>query len=123
METALKILLASVALICIFGGINLLVKGAASFLPKDLPSQKIIDNLFRFLAGIYFSAGFLMTFVLFNTSYFKNIIYFLALMVIFSGLGRLYSKYKVGSAGKYFDIMMWVEIGLGITISLLNYLN
>src|SRR5437899_2396028 len=66
MELSLKILLALVALICLSGGINLLLKGAASFLPAAMPSPPIIDNLFRFLSGIYFGLGFLMAWVVFH---------------------------------------------------------
>lgn len=110
-----------VSLICLLGGINLLLKGATSFLPKETPVQPVLDDLFRFLSGIYFGLGILMAWVVFNFHEIHNLIYFIGIVVIFSGLGRLYSRIKVGSAGKYFDYIMVFEIILGITIMLLQY--
>ena len=121
MELSLQILLGIVSLICLLGGINLLSKGANSFLPKSIPTQPILDNLFRFLSGIYFGLGFLITWVVLNLHQISHLIYFIGIVVIFSGLGRLYSRIKVGSAGKYFDYMMVFEIILGISIVLLQY--
>ena len=121
MELILQILLGAVSLICLTGGMNLLLKGAASFLPKPSPPQPILDNLFRFLSGIYFGLGFLMAWVVFNLQKTNDLIYFIGIVVICSGLGRLYSRTKVGSAGKYFDFIMLFEIILGISIVLLQY--
>jgi len=123
MTIALCILLGLVSLICILGGINILLKGAMNFLPKETPPQLVLDNLVRFLSGIYFSAGFLFAYAAIQVKQMENVIYFLGIMVLFSGLGRLYSKYKIGSAGKYFDTIMMVEILLGLAIILLKYLN
>lgn len=121
MEITLRILLVIVSLICLLGGLNLLIKGAMYFLPEATPPQRILDNLVRFLSGIYFSLGFLMGWVVFNLAEVNNLIYFIGIVVIFSGLGRLYSRIKVGSAGKYFDFIMMFEILLGISIIVLQY--
>jgi len=123
MELTLQILLGVVSLICFAGGINLLIKGANYFLPKNTPPLSVLDNLFRFLCGIYFGLGFLMTWVVFNIHQINDLIYFIGIVVICSGLGRLYSRMKVGSAGKYFDYIMMFEIILGISIILLQYLK
>jgi hypothetical protein len=121
MELTVQILLSLVALICLLGGMNLLLKGAHPFLPENTPPQKILDNLVRFLSGIYFSLGFLMVWVIFHTKQVTDLIYFIGIVVIFSGLGRLLSRVKVGSAGKYFDFIMLFEIILGFSIILLQY--
>ena len=110
-----------VALICLLGGMNLLIKGTPTFLPKTLPPQPIMDNLFRFLSGLYFGLGFLMAWVVFNVHKLHGLIYFIGIAVVFSGLGRLYSKVKVGSAGTYFERIMVFEIALGIAIVVLQY--
>ena len=123
MELALQILLVVVTLICLAGGVNLLIKGTGSFLPKEIPPQPVLDNLFRFLSGIYFGLGFLMAWVVFNFHKVNELVYFIGLVVVFSGLGRLYSKIKVGSAGKYFENMMLIEIILGVAIIVLQYLR
>ncbi|HEY5464066.1 MAG TPA: DUF4345 domain-containing protein [Hanamia sp.] len=121
MALALHILLGVVALICLLGGLNLLIKGTASFLQETIPAQPVLDDLFRFLSGIYFGLGILMTWVVFNFREINDLIYFLGIVVIFSGLGRLYSRIKVGTAGRYFDSMMVLEIILGSIIIILQY--
>lgn len=98
MITADSILLGIVALICFLGGMNVMLKGAMKFLPADTPPQLVLDNLVRFLGGIYLSAGFLFAYASFNTGKLGDLIYFLGLMVVLSGLGRVYSRYKLGSA-------------------------
>ena len=123
MEITLRVLLGLVTLICLLGGMNLLVKGVASFLPESSPKQPVLDNLFRFLSGIYFGLGFLMLWVDFNFIQVSHLIYFIGVVVIFSGLGRFYSRLKVGSAGTYYTTMMVVEIILGICIVALEYLR
>ena len=122
MEIALQILLGLVSLICLLGGMNLLIKGAHSFLPETIPPQRTLDNLFIFLSGIYFGMGFLLAFVIFHFRETNGLIYFIGLVVLLSGLGRLYSRTKVGSAGKYFDNIMVFEIILGVAIIVLQYL-
>ena len=58
MELVLKIILSAVTTICFLGGINLMTKGTKAFLPDTLPLQPRLDNLFRFLSGIYLGLGF-----------------------------------------------------------------
>lgn len=123
MEIALRISLGLVTLICLSGGLNLLIKGSTSFLPKGTSPLPILDDLFRFMSGIYFGMGFLMAWVVFNFYDVNNLIYFIGIVVVFSGLGRLYSRIKVGSAGQYFDNIMVVEIILGVAIIILQYLR
>jgi len=122
-DLALQILLSLIALICLLGGMNLLIKGALSFLPDPIPPQPVIDNLFRFLSGIYFGLGFLMTWVVFHFRAINGLLYCIGIVVIFSELGRLYSKTQLGSAGKHFDSIMMVEIILGVSIIVLQYLR
>jgi hypothetical protein len=121
MEIVLQILLSLVALICLLEGMNLLIKGAGAFLPGNTVSFSTLDNLFRFLSGIYFSLGFLMAYVVFNFHEIKDLIYFIGLVVVFSGLGRLYSRIKVGPSTNYLKFIMIFEIILGIAIIVLEY--
>jgi hypothetical protein len=100
---------------------NLLIKGAGSYLPDNVQPQRVVDNLFRFLSGIYFGMGFLMAWVVFHFREINDLVYFIGIVVVFSGLGRLYSRIRVGAAGKYFDYMMVLEIILGVSIIALQY--
>lgn len=120
METALQILLSLVTLICLLGGLNLLLKGAGYFLPANTVTPKL-DNLFRFLSGIYFGLGFLLAYVVINIREINDLIYFIGIVVTFSGLGRFYSRVKVGPSGKYLFFIMWFEIILGIAIIVMEY--
>lgn len=123
MEIVLITLLGIVSLICFLGGMNVLLKGAKKFLPKETPTQPVLDNLVRFLGGIYFASGFLFVYAAFCTSTLGLTIYILGIIVIFSGLGRLFSRVKVGSAGNYFDFIMILEIILGLSIIAIKYLK
>lgn len=123
MELSLQILLSLTALICFLGGLNLLIKGADYFLPKNIPPQIILDNLVRFLSGIYFSMSFLLFWAVYNIHDINTVVYFLGIPIVFSGLGRLYSRLKVGSAGKYFDFIMVFEIVLGVAVIVLEYVR
>lgn len=122
MELTLKILLGLITLICWAGGLNLLIKGAGYFLPNPTPSLRVLDNLVRFLSGIYFGLGFLMAWTVLHAHELTDFIYFIGIVVICSGLGRLYSRIKVGSAGKYFDFIMVFEMVLGGGIIWLQFL-
>jgi hypothetical protein len=103
--------------------LNLLIKGAGSFLPEGTATPVVLDNLFRFLSGIYFGMGAMMVWVLIHLPQVHNLICFIGIVVICSGLGRLYSKIKVGSGGKYLESIMYVEITLGIAFIVLEYLR
>lgn len=121
MESALQILSGIVSLICLAGGTHLLVKGVANFLPGAPPAKPLLDNIFRFLSAIYLSMGFLMAWVAINMHQVHELNYLTGIVVICAGLGRLYSRIKVGSAGKYTDYIMLFEIILGISIALLQF--
>lgn len=121
MELALQILMGLIAMICFLDGANILIKGTAHFLPEETPVQYVLDNLLRFLSGIYFGFGFLIAWSVFHISQIHELIYFFGIIVIFSGIGRLYSLLKVGSAGRYFNFIMIFEILLGISLMVLEY--
>jgi hypothetical protein len=122
MELTLKILLGIIALICLLeGGSFLLIKGAHAFLHGKVLPQRTLDNLIRFLSGIYFGLGLIVTWLIFHFKQETDLICIIGLVVMLSGLGRMYSKFRVGSAGIYFNFRMVFEIGLGIAIILLQY--
>ena len=123
MELLLKIILSAVTTICFLGGINLMTKGTKAFLPDTLPLQPRLDNLFRFLSGIYLGLGFLMLWVTIHSDQVGNLLYFIGITVLFSGLGRFYSRIKVGSPGSYYDSMMILEILLGLSIIIIRFLQ
>ena len=123
MVLALQIIIGLVAAICFLGGLNLLNKGAMAFLPKDHPPAQELDNLFRFTSGIYFGMSFLLAWIVISIDQRQTLLYFLGIIVAFAGLGRAWSMVKVGSAGNYHRAMMWLEIGLGTAIIVLQWLR
>jgi len=120
MELILQIVLGIISLICLGIGLNLLIKGAKHFSPESVLHPKL-DNVFRFLSGMFFSFGFLLIWIVFHIHEIQEQVYFIGMVVAFAGLGRLYSMVKVGSAGKYQDIIMILEILLGLSIIVLQY--
>lgn len=123
MEVTLQIVLAMVALICLGVGTNLLLKGVSGFLPDTTPPQPALDNPFRFLSAMFVSFGFLLIWIVVHIKQIQDLIYFVGIVVLSAGLGRLYSTVKLGSAGTYLYYVMLIEIFLGIGIMLLQYLR
>ena len=123
MKITLRILMGLGALICFVGSMNLLIKGAHGYLPDTVPPQLRLDNILRFVSGIYFALGFLITWATINVNKTGNLTYFVGLLVIFAGLGRLWSRIDLGSAGAYFDSMMYLEFVLGLAIMILKYFS
>jgi hypothetical protein len=121
MEIALQILLSLTSLICFLVGTIGLIKGIQYVLPASIESQKKLDNAFRFLNGMFASFAFLLMWVVLHIHEIHDLIYFIGIVVLCAGLGRLYSRIKVGSAGSYLLYAMLFEIMLGMGIVLLQY--
>lgn len=121
MALPIAALLGLISIICFLGGANILLKGAGYFLPKETPPQIVLDNALRFLAGIYLGMGFLFAWAAFHVNQISDLVYLLGIIVCCSGLGRLYSRAKMGSGGGYLFRMMCLEIILGVTLIALQY--
>lgn len=123
MEVVLQILFGVVALICLTVGGNLSIKGIRALVPENTAPQPKLDNTFRFLSGMFFSFAFLLIWMIFNIKSTTEIIYLVGVVVACAGLGRLYSRIQVGSAGKYYDVIMVIEVLIGISIIVLQYVR
>lgn len=121
METALRIIIALVAAICLLGGLNLLNKGAMAFLPQGHPPAQELDHVFRFTSGVYFGLFFLLAYVAYSLPQQHALLYPIGLVVAFAGVGRAWSMAKVGSPGTYFKAMMVLEFALGLSIICLEW--
>ncbi len=121
MALILQILLGIVSLICLGVGLSQTIKGTKHFLPEAMPAQPKLDNTFRFLSSMFFSFGFLLIWVISHIDEITGQIYFIGIVISCAGVGRLYSRIKVGSAGKYQDCIMVLEIILGICVIVLQY--
>lgn len=121
MQLTIQIILGLLTFICIAGGLNLLIKGTTSFLPANTLPQPVLDNLFRFMSGIYFGLGFMIAWIAFHIDTVGELLYFIGFVVMCSGLGRLYSRMKMGSSNNYLFYIMLFEIALGVIIMLLQF--
>lgn len=78
-----------VAAIAISGGALQLVRGQPDTSPR-------LDNVHRFMAGVYFSTGLINLWAALTIRQQGTLIYLLALGVFLAGVGRLVSIRKVG---------------------------
>lgn len=78
-----------VAFICIAGGTLQMVLGQPDTTPR-------LDNVHRFMAGVYLSTGFINAWAALTIRKQDTLVYLLALGVLMAGCGRLLSISQVG---------------------------
>jgi len=77
------------AAIAMFGGTVQLVLGQPDTTPR-------LDNVHRFMAGVYLSMGFICLWAGFTVREQGTLVYLIALGILLAGCGRLLSIAKVG---------------------------
>lgn len=88
-QVIVQICLFIFAAIALFGGMLQMYRGE----PDTSPS---LDNVHRFMAGVYFSTGIINLWAAFTICEQGTLIYLLALGVFIAGVGRLVSMKRVG---------------------------
>jgi hypothetical protein len=88
-QVIVQICLVIFAAIALFGGMLQMYRGE----PDTSPS---LDNVHRFMAGVYFSTGIINLWAAFTIREQGTLIYLLALGVFIAGVGRLVSMKRVG---------------------------
>lgn len=88
-QVVVQVCLFLVAAIAIFGGSLQMVLGQPDTSPR-------LDNVHRFMAGVYLSTGIICLWAAFTLRQQGTLIYLLALGVLLAGCGRLLSVSKVG---------------------------
>lgn len=88
-QIVVQICLFIVAAIAIFGGSLQMYLGQPDTAPR-------LDNVHRFMAGVYLSTGFICLWAGITVRQQGALIYLLALGVLLAGIGRLVSIAKVG---------------------------
>ena len=78
-----------VAAIALIGGTVQMVLGQPETTPR-------LDNVHRFMAGVYFSTGLISLWAAITVRQQGTLIYLLALGVLLAGIGRLVSIWHVG---------------------------
>jgi hypothetical protein len=88
-QWVVRVCLFLVAAIAMFGGTVQMVLGQPDTTPR-------LDNVHRFMAGVYFSTGLIALWAGIEIRQQNALVYLLALGVLFAGIGRLVSISKVG---------------------------
>src|SRR5207248_3782771 len=88
-QRIVQICLFILAAIALAGGVLQMSLGQPDTAPR-------LDNVHRFLAGIYLGCGFIAAWVAITVRQQGTLIYLIALAVAFGGFGRLVSMAKVG---------------------------
>ena len=84
-----RVCLFAFSAIAIFGGSLQMVLGQPDTSPR-------LDNVHRFMAGVYFSVGFINLWAAWTITRQGTLVYLLALGVLLAGVGRLVSISQVG---------------------------
>lgn len=88
-QQIVQVCLFIVAAIAIIGGALQMYLGQPDTLPR-------LDNVHRFMAGVYFSTGVISFWAAFTIRQQGTLVYLLALGVFLAGVGRLVSISRVG---------------------------
>ena len=104
-QRIIQICLLLLAAITLFGG------GMQIYLGEPETTARL-DNIHRFMAGVYFSMGPLAIWVAFTIRQHNTLIFFLAFSVFMAGVGRLISMSIVGIPGEIFLIYLAPELSL-----------
>lgn len=70
--------------------------GALQFFVGQPDTAPRLDNVHRFMAGVYFSTGLINLWAAITVRQQGTLVYFLALGVLLAGMGRLLSIWRVG---------------------------
>ena len=104
-QLIIQICLFLVAAISIFGGALQMYLGEPETTPR-------LDNIHRFMAGIYFSMGPLAIWAAITIRKHNHLIFLLAFSVLMAGIGRLISMRIVGIPGDIFLIYLIPELAI-----------
>ena len=88
-QVVVRVCLGLVAAICLLGGSLQMVLGQPDTSPR-------LDNVHRFMAGVYLSTGFIAVWAAVTVRQQGTLVYLLALGVLLAGTGRLVSIANVG---------------------------
>ena len=108
-QRIIQICLFLLAIISMFGGALQMYLGEPETSPR-------LDNIHRFMAGVYFSMGPLAIWVAITIKKHNHLIYFLAFSVMMAGVGRLISMSVVGLPSNIFLIYLMPELFLPIVM-------
>ena len=104
-QRIIQICLFLLALITLYGGALQMYLGEPEISPR-------LDNIHRFMAGVYFSMGPLAIWAAITIRKHNHLIFLLAFSVLMAGIGRLISMRIVGIPGDIFLIYLIPELAI-----------
>ncbi len=123
MTIALQAIFGLLFFIAVMSSIMLLINGAA--LPQGavekMPGR--LDNILRYMAGLYLGLGVICLWMAFTMNQQSTLVYFVALTVFLGALGRIISIGEQGMPGKMFYAYLIAELVLPILIVVLQYIR
>jgi hypothetical protein len=103
------------------GGFTILKRGARLFGAADGGVDVSLDNVLRYLGGMYFGLGLLLLWASITVYDHRGLIYVLAVVVACAGLGRLLSRQIAGRPPARYDRYMLTELALAAAIAIAQY--
>ena len=88
-QRVVQVCLLLMTVIALFGGALQMYLGQPDTTPR-------LDNIHRFMAGIYFTTGFINFWAAMTIRHQNTLVFLLAMGVLFAGIGRLVSISQVG---------------------------
>ena len=88
-QRVVQVCLLLMTAIALFGGALQMYLGQPDTTPR-------LDNIHRFMAGIYFTTGFINFWAAMTIRHQNTLVFLLAMGVLFAGIGRLVSISQVG---------------------------
>lgn len=110
-QRIIQICLFLVAGICFFGGALQMYLGEPETTPR-------LDNVHRFLAGVYFSMGPIAVWTAMTIRKQDTLIYLIAFGVLMAGVGRLISMKIVGLPGPVFLGYLIPELAIPVIMAI-----
>lgn len=102
-----------------------LIGGGLQFFVGQPDTTPRLDNVHRFMAGVYFSTGIISLWAAITIRHQDTLVYFLALGVLLAGLGRLLSIWRVGLPKPHFVWIAYLlpELALPFIIAGAHYVS
>ncbi len=117
----LQIIFFILFLVAFRGSVTSLVKGSGDKLPNSSSGVRQLDNVYRFMAGIYLGASGICLWMVLTMNEQGTLVYLVGLMVFFAGVGRVISFQVQGIPNLRFFRYAIAELLLSLLIVGSNY--
>jgi hypothetical protein len=121
MIAILQIIFSILFLVAFRGSVTSLIRGSDYPLTSTSPGGRQLDNVYRFMAGVYLGVSILCAWMVFSMNEQRTLVYLVALMVFLAGMGRVISIRAHGIFDRRFAVYAIAEWLLSILIVVINF--